>query len=157
MKLVPAKAQDIDWIMQLEEAPENRDFVWQGSYEEHLSEIDEENCYLFIHEDDEGNKLGYSLNRFNTRAKSLEIRRIVIDIKGCGHGKKAMQSLFDFGFLELGAQRIWLDVYPHNEVGISLYKSLGLTQEAHLRRSDFQCGKYCDQIIFGLLKEEYES
>ncbi|HZK09909.1 MAG TPA: GNAT family N-acetyltransferase [Clostridia bacterium] len=156
MKLIPAKVEDIPWIMMLEKAPENRNFVWQGSYEEHLFEINDPDSYLLIHLDKSDKNIGYSLNKFHKKSKNFEIRRIVVNNKGLGLGKKSMKALLDFGFNELGAQRIWLDVYPENEIGISLYKSLGFTQEAHLRRSDYQRGKYYDQLVFGLLKEEYQ-
>lgn len=155
MKCIPAKYEDIDWIMALENAPENREFIWQGSQEEHRLEIADPHTDLFIHENDEGLKVGYSLNRYHLRTKNFEIRRIVISEKGQGYGRRVMESLLAFGFLHRGAQRIWLDVYPHNQIGISLYRSLGFKQEAHLRRSDYQRGQYYDQLIFGLLREEY--
>lgn len=154
MKLEKARPEDIDYIMELENHPDNRDFIWQGSYQEHLKELTEENTYLLIHKNLEGQALGYSLSKFNPRNKSFEVRRIVMEIKGLGYGRKSMQALMEFAFKELQAQRLWLDVYPHNEVGIALYKSLGFIQEGHLRRSDYQRGRYYDQLIFSILKED---
>lgn len=156
MKVIPASKNDIAWIIELENHPENNTFVWQGSYEEHLAEIEDPNHYLLIHLNEQDEPVGYSLNRFCERSRIFELRRIVIERKGQGYGRKAILSLLHFAFLELGVQRFWLDVYPHNHVGVSLYKSLGFIQEAHLRRSDYQRGEFFDQLIFSMLKEEYE-
>lgn len=156
MKAIPATKKDIGWIMELESHPENKSFVWQGSYDDHLAEIKDPNHYLLIHQNEQDEPVGYSLSHFSERTNIFELRRIVIEKKGQGVGRKVVLSLLRFAFLELGAQRLWLDVYPHNHVGISLYRSLGFIQEAHLRRSDFQGGEYFDQLIFSMLKEEYE-
>lgn len=155
MKIKPASKQDIPWIMEIENAPENRFFLWQGSYEEHCQEIDDPNHYLFVHYSDQEEKVGYSLSQFHQRTNNFELRRIAVKVKGHGFGRQAIQELLRFAFLDLKAQRVWLDVYPHNNVGIKLYKELGFIQEAHLRRSDYQRGEYYDQLVFGMLKEEY--
>ena len=157
MKLISAKASDIPWIRSLESLDENKNFVWQASYEDHLSEIDDPSSFLFVHINNHGEKVGFSLNVFNQRSCSFEIRRLVIDKKGQGYGKASMLTLLDFGFNELKAQRVWLDVYPDNEIGINLYRNLGFIQEGHLRRSDFHRGDYQDQLIFSMLIEEYKN
>ena len=156
MKIRLATKDDIPWIIKLEHDPENKCFLWQGSFEEHLNEINDPNHHLFIHLNEAEEMVGYSLSCFYERTKIFEFRRIAMEVKGKGYGKKAIIDILNFAFTELHAQKLWLDVYPHNTVGIALYQSLGFVQEAHLRRSDYQRGEYFDQLIFSMLKEEYE-
>lgn len=86
----------------------------------------------------------------------MELRRIVMSTKRRGYGRRAIKEILKLAFYELGAQRVWLDTYPNNKVGIHLYKTLGFMEEGHLRRNDFHNGKYHDQVIFGMFKEEYD-
>lgn len=155
MKMTPATENDIAWILELENAPENRDFVWQGTEEEHLAEIQDPDSFLTIHRNEREQAVGYSLCRFYPDKKIMEIRRLVMKEKGQGYGRQAMKDLLRMAFVDKQAQRVWLDVYPYNTTGIALYESLGFQKEAHLRRSDYQRGQFLDQLIYGLLREEY--
>ena len=43
LNVCKAEINDIDLIIELENHRDNRNFVWQGTYEEHLSEISDKN------------------------------------------------------------------------------------------------------------------
>jgi len=154
--LYPAKTEDIDIIMNLENANENKNFVWQGSYEEHMSEIDDPSYILAVFREKSDNRIvGYVLAGVEKRSDVFELRRIVVAEKGRGYGREAMSLLMDYGFNILHINRFWLDVYPDNFVGINLYKSLGMKHEGTLRQSYRSERGYLDQMIFSILKEEY--
>lgn len=66
MNIVEAAETDIDSIIALEEHPENRDYLWIGTYEEHLAEIDDPNHLLLLfREKSDDRVVGYALIRLN--------------------------------------------------------------------------------------------
>jgi RimJ/RimL family protein N-acetyltransferase len=85
----------------------------------------------------------------------FELRRIAITEKGLGFGREAMEAIMAFAFRELGTNRFWLDVYPDNLIGIRLYESLGMHLDGVLRQNYKSSRGYLDQIIYSMLKTEY--
>ena len=76
--------------------------------------------------------------------------------KGAGFGEEAMNAIIRFAFEEQNANRFWLDVYPDNHVGIKLYEKLGLHRDGVLRQNYKAERGYLDQIIYSMLKSEYD-
>lgn len=120
MHLLEATENQIEEIIELEAHPENRDYLWVGTYEEHKDEIADPNHLLLIFkEKEEGKTVGYALIRLNPKSEIFELRRIAISDKRKGYGREAMEALFKVAFEELGINRFWLDVYPDNIFGIN--------------------------------------
>lgn len=167
---VTALPEDIPPIIQMEEDPLNRDFLWIGTPEEHLAEIeDPEHILLLFWEREQplapfsspssfspsAPPVGYALIHLNREKDIFELRRIAIQKKNQGLGREAMKGLFDFAFRQCGTNRFWLDAFPDNLAGIHLYESLGMHRDGVLRQSDKGEHGYRDQIIYSLLREEY--
>lgn len=156
-RLVAAKArpEDLDYIMAMESDPANSRFIWSGSRDQHMEEIESERDHLLIFYRD-GEKVGYCLSEvhpFNV----FELRRIAMSEKHRGYGREAILGMFGFAFDTLGAHRLWLDVYPDNVVGIALYESLGMHRDGELRDSYLSDeGEYRNQIIYSLLEDEWQ-
>lgn len=150
-----AEEQDITSIMELENHKDNNRFVWQGTYEEHLNEINSESCLLFVFRQKSDNKIiGFSLSLYNDKFHVFELRRIAISKKGCGYGKESIMGIIKYSFSKLKTNRFWLDVYTDNKKGINLYKSIGMHLDGILRQSYKDDSGYRDQMIFSILKEE---
>lgn len=151
-----ATSNDVKRIIEMENAAENRKYIWQGSYEEHINEIEGDTDLLLVFEDKEiKNFVGYALICLVPQSKVFELRRIAVDIKGSGYGYETMQGLLAYCFNTLRFNRFWLDVYPDNTVGIALYKKLGFVHEGTLRQSYKSERGYLDQMIFSIIREEY--
>lgn len=156
LDIVEAEEIEIDAIISIEEQKENRNYIWIGTYEEHLHEInDPEHLLLTFKERENGELVGYALLKLDFKSNIFEIRRIVITKKGIGYGKEAMIALIRYAFEKTKTNRLWLDVYPDNEVGIKLYESLGMHRDGILRQNYKAERGYLDQIIYSILKEEY--
>lgn len=156
LNITKATEKDIDLILELENHKDNRNFVWQGTYEEHLSEINDENSMLVVFKRKDDNKIvGYSLSHINFKSEVFELKRIVISDKGKGFGRETLLAIIKYCFETLKCNRFWLDVYPDNEKGINLYKSVGMHHDGTLRQSYKSERGYLDQMIFSILKEEY--
>ena len=65
--------------------------------------------------------------------------------------------MIEYAFEETQTNRLWLDVYPDNPAGIHLYESLGMHRDGVLRQNYKAERGYLDQIIYSLLREEYEN
>ena len=154
--LIEAIESDIDMIMEIENHKDNRDFIWQGTYEQHLSEINDENHLLLKFEKTEDRGIaGYCLIGLDRHSERFELRRIAITDKGKGYGREAITALMDYAFTELGMNKFWLDVYPDNKTGIALYESLGLKKEGVLRQNYKSERGYLDQVVYSMLRSEY--
>ena len=156
MEISEAKECDIHKIIEIESRPDTRDFLWIGTYEEHLGEIDDPNHRLLVFRyKNKSEIMGYALIRLNFQSEVFELRRIEIIEKGKGYGKESMEALFKYAFEDLKMNRLWLDVYPDNAIGIKLYESLGMHKDGVLRQNYKAERGYLDQIIYSMLIEEY--
>lgn len=151
-----AREGDIDYIIKLENAKENKNYVWQGNYQQHIKEIEDSNHILsLIYDKENMETVGYFLAALDMDLNIFELRRIVIDKKGCGYGKEIMKAIIDYSFKELNINRFWLDVYPDNNIAINLYESLNMVKEGVLRENYKDKRGYHDQIIYSILRKDY--
>ena len=155
MIALPAEAKDIPFIIYMENDPANRNFIWQGTEEQHRAEIADPAHILAVFRGEDGRNIGYMLCHLDRKSEVFELRRIAIDAKGQGYGREAMEGTMRFAFETLRINRFWLDVYPDNAVGIRLYESLGMHRDGMLRQSYKSERGYLDQIIYSMLKGEY--
>lgn len=154
--IIEATEADIKTIIELENHKDNRDFIWLGTYEEHKAEIEDKNYLLFVFKEKEDNLIvGFALIRLDFNSEIFELRRIAISHKGIGYGKEVMTALLKYAFEQLNINRFWLDVYPDNAIGISLYEGLGMHRDGVLRQNYKSKRGYLDQIIYSMLKSEY--
>jgi [ribosomal protein S5]-alanine N-acetyltransferase len=156
LNIVEATKEDVDTIIEIESHPDNRDFIWIGTTEQHYEEIEDPNHLLLLfHAKEDGRIVGYALARIDWKSEVFELRRIAISEKGQKFGRETMEAIMKFAFTELGTNRFWLDVYPDNLIGIRLYESLGMHLDGVLRQNYKASRGYLDQIIYSMLKSEY--
>jgi RimJ/RimL family protein N-acetyltransferase len=74
---------------------------------------------------------------------------------GRGLGTDALEVLIDFGFGDLRLERIKLRVYDFNKRAIRAYEKVGFTLEGTERHTTFRRGKYHDDHIMSILREEW--
>lgn len=157
LKISSAKIEEIKEIIFLENKEENKKFVWQGTYEEHLKEINSSSDFLLTFKEKESNQIvGFALININNQSNIFELRRIVISKKRKGYGKESILGLMNYAFNKKNINRFWLDVYTDNKIAIELYKKLGMTFEGTLRESYKSERGYLDQMIFSILIEEFK-
>lgn len=157
LSIVEAEIKDIPLILQIENDKENRDFIWVGTEEEHRNEIENDiNLLLLFYAKDDGTIKGYTLVERDFKSHLFEIRRLAITDKGKGYGREAIKGLIRYAFEQTDSNRVFWDVYPDNTVGIALYESLGMHRDGVLRQNYLSDRGYLDQIIYSMLKSEYE-
>jgi RimJ/RimL family protein N-acetyltransferase len=74
-----------------------------------------------------------------------------------GYGTDALRTLLRFGFEELNLHRVFLQVFDFNERAIRCYEKIGFRHEGRLRQARFVEGRYVDELIMGLLGEEWQA
>lgn len=156
LAIIEAKPDDIPYITELEHHEENRDFVWQGSTADHLAEIrDIHQIIALVKNKETDEAVGYILARLHPDSKQLELRRIIIDHKGEGYGREILLAMMEYTFEVKHYHKFWLDVYPTNTIGIRLYEDLYMHKDGILRENYFNGEKYLDQVIYSVLKPEW--
>ena len=72
-----------------------------------------------------------------------------------GYGTDAMLTLLRFGFGEMNLHRIDLTVDEENERARACYRKCGMVEEARLRQERYARGAYRDQLVMGILRDEF--
>ncbi len=76
--------------------------------------------------------------------------------RGKGFGKETLTAVIDFCFKTLNMHRIQAEVYAFNTPSIRLFESLGFKSEGCMRDNVLKRGEFEDEVIFGLLRPEWE-
>ena len=75
--------------------------------------------------------------------------------RGQGCTTRALTLLHDWGFEELGLERVWAEAYSFNEPSIGVLAKLGYREEGRLRSHVRRHGKRHDSVMLGLLRDEW--
>lgn len=76
--------------------------------------------------------------------------------QGRGIMTKALKAIIEYGFSELGLNRIEVCVAVGNKKSRALPERLGFTEEGTIRQAEWLYDHYVDHVIYGLLKEEWD-
>ncbi len=117
-----------------------------------------ERGYNFAIETIEGEYLGgcgyFELDRKN-RTTYVGIAIANKERWGQGYGTDAMRVLLRFLFDELDLRKVLLRVFAYNDRAIASYRRLGFVEEGRLRQQFYRRGEYHDEIIMGILRDEF--
>ncbi len=73
-----------------------------------------------------------------------------------GYGTDATKLIIRYGFEQLNLYRIYSWVWSFNIRSIRLHHKLGFTEEGRRREIVYKNGAYYDEVMFGLLREEWK-
>lgn len=151
--------QDIDFVIDLEQRPDNRLYIGQWTKEQHLHSLQEEDILHLIVEDAANNRpVGYVIMAGLIDSNhTIELRRIVISDKGKGFGRETLLLVKKIAFKQLHAHRLWLDVRLENHRAQGLYVSEGFIKEGILRECLLYQGVYESLMVMSILRSEYMS
>ena len=82
--------------------------------------------------------------------------RIYRSCREKGYATEAVRILLRYGFYERRYQKVNSACLEINEGSIKLHKKLGFKEEGRRRRNIYTNGKYYDDILFGLTREEFD-
>ncbi|WP_313814438.1 GNAT family protein [Glutamicibacter sp.] len=97
-----------------------------------------------------------ALYNYHAPARSAELMIMIGGSNvGQGYGTMATKMIVDFGFREMGLNRIGLNIWAYNERALRTFNRAGFREEGRERQAGFHDGKFHDRIIMGLLASEY--
>lgn len=76
--------------------------------------------------------------------------------KGKGVAKEASHLILQYGFEELGLNRIYLFTEIDNIAAQKLFEKVGFRREGVSRQDIISHGKYVDRVAYGYLKEDWD-
>jgi RimJ/RimL family protein N-acetyltransferase len=109
---------------------------------------------------DTGDVIGFGgLININQKARKAELY-IFIGDKACwgkGFGRDGYKLLVNYGFAELGLDRVYLYQLAENSRAIKATEALGWYTEGLLRKDVWSHGELKDQYILSILRSEWEN
>ncbi len=99
---------------------------------------------------------GINLNSIDEKNGTFSIgMQIDRDHRGKGYGTAAMRIVLRYAFLERRLNKYYGSVLEGNIASATMLNKLGCVEEGRRRQMVYTDGKYYDEILFGLLKEEF--
>lgn len=127
---------------------------WEGGYTTYLISMKQ----FLLEDKSTGQIIGKGgFHNWYAEHNRSEIGYMMTDesAKNKGYMKEALKAMLDYGFEQMGLQRIEAFIGTANEPSQKLVKRYGFKKEGVLRSHFFKNGKLEDSVCFGLLKDEY--
>lgn len=155
LRLRTTTGDDLAFVLKLEANPDTTPFIIPWSrhrHEQAISAADE--AHLLVAEGD--HRVGFLLLAgLTSEHRGIELRRIVVEWKGAGIGRRALGLALEHAFRELGAHRVWLDVKTHNQRAQRAYAASGFVAEGTLRDALLTGGSYESLVVMSILSREW--
>ncbi|MFC6724822.1 GNAT family N-acetyltransferase, partial [Halobium palmae] len=81
---------------------------------------------------------------------------ILPERQGEGFGGEAATLLLDHAFRTYDVRGVEAGAFDYNDASRALLESLGFVEESRRREAWFVDGAYRDEVVYGLLREEWE-
>jgi [ribosomal protein S5]-alanine N-acetyltransferase len=130
----------------------------QLAFYEHVSSEQTSDLVLAIVAADTDQHIGTTgLHRIDWVNRSAEFGIVVGErvYWGKGIGSEATRLIVAHGFDRLNLERIWLGVFADHGPAVRLYERVGFQVEGRLRGAILRDGRRHDQLIMGILAEEF--
>ena len=159
IRLRPTMTSDLDFVISVEEDPANRPFITPWERTQHEGAVRFPDFRHFIVEAGSGTRAAgfVILQGCRNPHRSVELKRMVLQLKGRGLGRACVRLLKQMAFRDLHAHRFWLDMKTSNTRSHVLYASEGFVEEGRLRESVKLDEGYDTLIVMGMLDREYEA
>ncbi|MDP1900963.1 MAG: GNAT family protein [Rubrivivax sp.] len=163
LRLRPTLLSDLDFVISVENDPSNRPFLTPWDRTQHEGAVRFPDFRHFIVEaGPDGSRDGFViLQGCRSPNRSVELKRLVLQTKGQGLGRRCVRRLKQMAFCDLHAHRFWLGARLLNARALALYSSEGFVEEGRLRENvristDLADG-YDTLVVMSLLDREYEA
>ena len=158
VRLRPTMTSDLEYVLSLEQDGDNLPFITPWERTQHEAAVRFPDFRHFIIEGGPGlDAVGFViLIGCKSRNQSLELKRMVVQVKGAGYGRAALRVVKKVAFDDLGAHRLWLDVKTRNARAKSLYDSEAFVEEGRLREAVKEEGGFESLVVMSMLAHEFK-
>ena len=125
ISLRPSSRAELEIFDAMDSQAHARRYVIQTGMATHRQNFDDPDIAYLSIENGDGEFCGYFILVREADGRSIEFRRILVDHRKRGIGQAAIAAMERYCKAEIGVDRIWLDVFEDNEVGIHIYEKLG--------------------------------
>jgi RimJ/RimL family protein N-acetyltransferase len=152
-----ATRDDVAAIASLERTPEFRPFVGNWPIEQHFNNLDDPDARYIVAEDADGSIAAFAtLRGLLSEHKSVELKRIVVGKPNRGTGRKLLRAALETAFRDVGAHRLWLDVFETNARARHVYASVGFQTDGIFREAYYRDGQFHSLVLMSMLDREYQ-
>ena len=123
--LRPARYSELEKFCEMDLQSHARRFVTGGSLEIHQRDFHCDDTHYLSIVDVHDVLVGYFLLVVESDGETINFHRIVVDQDARGIGQQAITEMLRFCRQQLGATKVWLDVFDDNPRGIHIYEKLG--------------------------------
>ena len=154
---------DLDFVATVEADQRNLPFITPWDRTQHEGAVRFPDFRHFIVEaGPDGSRDGFViLQGCRNPHGSVELKRLVLQSKGQGLGRRCVRLLKQMAYRDLHAHRFWLDVKALNTRALALYASEGFVEEGRLRESVRVSASgadgYDSLIVMSMLDREYQA
>lgn len=124
-----------------------------------INNKDEESIRYGIHRKVDDELIGFCIiayiDRYNRNCR-FGITLGEKDEWGKGYGREIIKEVKRHCFMELNMNRIGVELYSYNERSRRLFEGAGFKREGIMRQYVLKNGKFEDEYVYGLLREEWE-
>ena len=153
----PATAADIGWLVGEERRGDFAAFIHRWPTEQHTRNLADPDKRYLIADDAAGQRAAFViLAGLGAAPRDIELVRMAVTRPGVGIGKLLLTTVIAMVFGELGAERLWLDVFADNARARRVYAAAGFREEdvprQSARKADGQPGSL---VIMSILATHY--
>jgi diamine N-acetyltransferase len=152
-----ARDDDIPWLVGQEQRPDFAEFIHRWPTEQHLRNLADADKLYLIAQDEAHERIAFViLAGLSSNPRDVELVRMAVVRPGAGIGTPLLAAVIDMAFCDLGASRLWLDVFDDNLRARHAYETAGFHEEAvppqPARKSD---GKPGSLVIMSIREAQY--
>jgi RimJ/RimL family protein N-acetyltransferase len=131
----------------------------QAAYDKRQAEPDPTSAQFTIQrlDDDAGAAIGdVGLWRIDMHHRSAHVGiSLLTDARGKGLGRDAVAVIIRYGFQIRGLARLSLETLAVNTAMRATASACGFVEEGHLRSASWHLGRRVDEVLYGLLADEW--
>jgi RimJ/RimL family protein N-acetyltransferase len=159
LRLRPTLLSDLDYVLSLERAADNRPFItpWDRTQHEAAVRFPDFRHFIIESGDDWAQSGFVILVGLRNQHHNVELKRIVVARKGQGVGRACVRRLKRMAFDDLGAHRFWLDVKSNNPRARAMYESEGFKLDGVLRECLLVDGQWLSLSVYSMLRHEFDA
>jgi ribosomal-protein-alanine N-acetyltransferase len=111
----------------------------------------------FVIEKKDGTRIGFIIHYYVQPSKNMTVGYALVPSEtGKGYGTEALQIMVDYLFLTKDIMRVQATTDLRNRVSRRVLEKAGFKKEGTIRKSGFTRGRWTDECLYGLLREEWE-